>query len=428
MKKPIRILIVEDSEADAKLLLLELQRNGYDPIWERVQTAEAMQAALDREPWDIVLSDYHMPRFNGLEALEILQESAQQDIPFILVSGIIGEELAVEAVKAGVDDYIMKNKLARLAPTIAREIGVRRERRRAAQEKAHLEKQLQQSQKLQSIGTLAGGIAHNFNNMLGVILGYAELLAMDTPTTPKEQKQAKERAKRIIQSGKRARDLVKQILTFSRQRKQEIKRVALQTLVEETLQLLRSSLPTSLEMRTTLAAENFSVMGDPVELQQVLMNLCTNASHAIGEKKGVIEVILERFEVNKTYAPFHPNLAQGHFLRLSVSDSGKGIAPKDLPYIFEPFFTTKAVKARAWASLSPMAPSPATRATSAFTASPAAAPLLRFTCPAWKPGGRRRPSRKKRPSTERASISCWWTTKSGLPVCSRRCSGNGAIP
>jgi len=130
---PLNVLIIEDSENDALLILRELRRGGYDPYHEQVQTAEEMEASLEKQSWDIVLSDYSMPNFNGIHALKLLQEK-EIDIPFILVSGLIGEETAVEAMKAGASDYIMKNNLLRLVPAIQRELRearIRKDRRQA---------------------------------------------------------------------------------------------------------------------------------------------------------------------------------------------------------------------------------------------------------------------------------------------------------
>jgi diguanylate cyclase (GGDEF)-like protein len=136
----LRALIVEDSEADTELLRRELRRAGYDPVCERVETADAMSAALDGRDWDIVIADYTLPRFDGIEALRLVQQR-QLDIPFIIVSGTIGEDRAVAAMKAGAHDYIMKGNLARLVPAIERELkeaAVRREYRRAQERIRHL--------------------------------------------------------------------------------------------------------------------------------------------------------------------------------------------------------------------------------------------------------------------------------------------------
>ncbi|GAB4512457.1 MAG: hypothetical protein Tsb0026_16420 [Sulfuricaulis sp.] len=140
MKTPLRLLIVEDSEADTELLLNQLQRANYDTAWERVETAKAMSAALDRQEWDIVIADYTMPQFRGIDALVLLREK-ELDIPFIMLSGTIGEDIAVAVMKAGAHDYIMKNNTARLVPAIERELKeaeVRREFRRAQERVRYL--------------------------------------------------------------------------------------------------------------------------------------------------------------------------------------------------------------------------------------------------------------------------------------------------
>ncbi|MBI2863891.1 MAG: response regulator [Chloroflexi bacterium] len=144
MDKRLRVLVVEDSEDDAELLLRELRRGGYDPISERVDTAEAMSEALQGREWHIVLADYVMPRFSGLAALELLQAKGI-DLPFVVVSGQIGEDVAVRAMKAGASDYILKGHLGRLIPAVRRELreaDVRRERRKAEQERDRLMEQL----------------------------------------------------------------------------------------------------------------------------------------------------------------------------------------------------------------------------------------------------------------------------------------------
>ena len=138
MGKPLRVLVVEDSEDDTLLLIRELQRGGYEPVFERVSTEEAMTSAIANQTWDIIIADYVMPHFSGLEALRVLQKSGR-DLPFIIVSGKISEELAVEAMKAGAHDYMSKNNLKRFVPAVKRELGeakIRRERKQLERELA----------------------------------------------------------------------------------------------------------------------------------------------------------------------------------------------------------------------------------------------------------------------------------------------------
>src|SRR5580692_6788723 len=178
--KTLRVLIVDDSENDAILLLRALRKSGYEPIFERVSSAPAMKAALEQQEWDIVISDYEMPQFGGFEALQVLKESGR-DLPFILVSAVVSEETAVAAMKAGAHDYMMKKKLARLGPVIERELREAEGRiaRRAAEEALRKsEEQLRHTQKMDAVGRLAASVAHDFNNVLAAIMGHNNLLLL----------------------------------------------------------------------------------------------------------------------------------------------------------------------------------------------------------------------------------------------------------
>jgi PAS domain S-box-containing protein len=206
-------------------------------------------------------------------------------------------------------------------------------------ERKRLETQLRQAQKMQAIGTLAGGIAHDFNNILSAILGYTEL-ALDEV----EQGSAVwNKLQGTLAAGRRARDLVQQILAFSRQT--ELTRVPIQMhlLVEEALALLRAALPSTLMIRPIIDRHAGAVLVDPTQMQQVLINLCTNAAHAMREVGGAIEVRLESIEIGVDALAILPDLKAGAYVRLTVQDTGHGMEPEILERIFEPFFTTKSM-------------------------------------------------------------------------------------
>lgn len=210
------------------------------------------------------------------------------------------------------------------------------ERTRADEQRRQLERQLQQVQKMEALGTLAGGIAHDFNNILASIIGYTQIAAADTP----KDSGTYPFLERVLEAGERARLLVKQILTFSRQSEIEPKPVQVKLIVKEVLKLLRSSLPPRVEVIQQIASDA-AVMADPVQIHQVMMNLCTNAGYAMREKGGKLTVALEQLVLDEQFTKQHSELQPGDYLRLTVSDTGTGIAPEHLPRIFDPFFTTK---------------------------------------------------------------------------------------
>jgi PAS domain S-box-containing protein len=200
-----------------------------------------------------------------------------------------------------------------------------------------LEQQLIQAHKMEAIGTLAGGIAHDFNNILGAILGYTELVLDDAPEGTLMQKNTQH----ILNATQRAAGLVKQILAFSRQSKQEQKPLILADIVNEALKLFRSSLPATIEIRQKIKAVSGMIIGDPTQIHQVMMNLCANAAHAMKDTGGLLEVDLDEVILDEDSLSGKKNLKPGTYLRLMVSDTGHGIPRAVMKRIFEPYFTTK---------------------------------------------------------------------------------------
>jgi PAS domain S-box-containing protein len=199
------------------------------------------------------------------------------------------------------------------------------------------EKQLQHTQKMEAIGTLAGGIAHDFNNILGAILGYSELALAQAKKEPKLISYLEE----VLTAGNRAKELVKQILAFSRRSDHEREAVDLNAIVQEALSLVRATLPTTIEIRSTLAMDPAVVFADPTQIHQVIMNLCANAEQAMREHGGLLILTVTSIEVRENSTQAFPELKPGTYLQLTIQDSGKGMPRQVLERIFEPFFTTK---------------------------------------------------------------------------------------
>jgi len=212
------------------------------------------------------------------------------------------------------------------------------ERIRAEDEKSKLESQLRQSQKMEAIGTLAGGIAHDFNNILAVIMGYAELTLYETPETDPRRNKLGE----IIKASNRAKDLVRQILDFSRKAERTKKPLLIAPFLKETLKMVRASIPSTIVIEEKISAVDSTVLGDQSQLHQVIINLCTNAFHAMEEQGGTLSITLDSLQLGREEAAGIGG-AEGRFVRLIVADSGCGMSPALQSRIFEPYFTTKGV-------------------------------------------------------------------------------------
>lgn len=204
-------------------------------------------------------------------------------------------------------------------------------------ERKQLELQLRQAQKLEAIGTLAGGIAHDFNNILGAMICYAELASRAEPGDP----QIREDLNEVLKACERARDLVRQILTFSSHIPQERQPASLGPIIKEALKLIRATIPASIEISTRLQPDLPQVLADPTQIHQVIVNLCANAAHAMRGKSGRLHVVLEKVSAASELRATLPPLPPGNYLRLIISDNGCGMDAQTQSRMFEPFFTTK---------------------------------------------------------------------------------------
>jgi hypothetical protein len=461
MTKPLRVLLVEDSADDAELVLHQLRHGGFAVSHQRVIDREAYVTLLLEDTWDLVISDFSLPRFNGLEALTTLR-AMNLGLPFILVSGTIGEEVAVKAIQAGAQDYLLKDRLGRLVPAVERALrevaiqaeqraaeaalrdkerrfrllvesvgaipweaddlghvryfgpqaeallghpvavwyqpgfwsaqihpadqgiaaerlrpavseGARaqlhyrlrhadgswrwfldiaatdlapdtspvvrgflvditpahenEERRLAAETARHqLEQQLLHAQKLEAIGTLAGGIAHDFNNILTSIGGFSHLL--ERCLEPGHRGIGY--ANGIAIACRRAQEVVRQILTFSRHHEPSVQALDVGEAAKEALHLLRASIPSTIAFDLAIGSDLPPVQADPGQVHQVLMNLGTNACYAMQPAGGTLSVAVTA-----------ESSADRTWVVLRISDTGCGMSPETQARIFEPFFSTK---------------------------------------------------------------------------------------
>src|SRR6267378_164732 len=302
MGTPLRVLMIEDSEDDAVLLLRELRRGGYDVEFERVDLPGTLKSALDTQVWDLVVSDFSMPHFSGTDALHFLRAKGS-DVPFIFVSGTMGEETAVAALQNGAQDYLMKTNLKRLVPAVQRALQEAEDRRQRKQ----MEQQVQQLRKFEAIGKLAGGIAHDFNNVIGVVLGWAEMGCEEAPP----ESRLHHHFQKIRDQAFWAARLTSQLLAFARRQVLQQRKLNLNTLVVEGMSLLHRVIGEQIEIRVLAAPELI------IETQNV--------------------------EIEEEYCRTHPYAKQGSYVLLAVSDTGIGMDAATTERVFEPFFTTKEV-------------------------------------------------------------------------------------
>ncbi len=332
-KKLLRVLLLEDSEDDAELLLGELRRGGYEVDATIARSRSALEQALERGGHDIILSDYRTEGLDAPLALEIVRRK-ELDTPFIIVSGTPGEDTAVAAMRAGAQDFIVKGKLDRLVPAVARELRdskARHDRREA--ERVQSDK-LRQAQRMEAVGSLASGVAHDFNNLLSVVLSYTSLIMEDL----KPEDPLRTDLEEVRKAGKRAADLTRQLLAFSRQQVLQPKVLDLNQVMTAMDRLLGRLLGADIEV-TVLCGQGLGrVKADPGQVEQILMNLAVNARDAM-PRGGKLTLQTKNVELEAASEPL--DLPPGRYVMLAVSDTGIGMDKATLARIFEPFYTTK---------------------------------------------------------------------------------------
>ena len=338
MKTPLRLLQLEDNPVDAELITTTLMEGDIPCQSQLVDTRQAFMAALKEGRMDLILADYSIPGFDGMTALGLARQHCP-DVPFLFVSATIGEELAIDAMHQGATDYVLKQRLGRLVPSVQRalrELNDRAERKRAEEALRQSEKQFRQSQKMEAVGRLAGGIAHDFNNLLTVIMGYSQVLS--TELGPRHPLRGK--IDETLKAGERAATLIRQLLTFSSKQSLDPKVISLNTAITNLESLLRRLIGEDIRLVTKLDPTNGRLRADQAQLEQVLVNLVVNARDSMSNG-GTLTVETAQVELTRSPVYHLTPLPPAPYVRLAVSDTGCGMDRQTQSHIFEPFFTTK---------------------------------------------------------------------------------------
>jgi len=331
MKGQLRVLVAEDSVNDYELLLHELRKSGYDTTTTRVDTPEAMAAALDAEPWDVVLTDWTMPAFNALAVIDLLKQK-QIDVPLIIASGTVDEDTAVQAMRAGAHDFMAKDKLARLVPAIERELREAKIRR----ERAGMQEQLMISDRMASVGVLAAGVAHEINNPLAAVMANVEVAlrrvrnhVAQLISEPPALAAVAEELTDALGAAERIRDIVRDVMLFSRSTDEKRTLVDVRPVLESSLRMAWNEI-----RHRARVVEQYGkvapVLANESRLGQVFVNLIVNAAQAI--PVGAARVHEIRVATRTDGA--------GRVV-VEIRDTGAGMSPEVVRRLFTPFFTTK---------------------------------------------------------------------------------------
>jgi signal transduction histidine kinase len=338
MTEPLRFIHLESSPADADLVCATLRDGGISCQPKRAQSREEFLAALRQDGYSLILSDTSVPGFDGASALA-LTRALHPDIPFLFVSSAQGEELAIDLMQRGATDYIFKQRLGRLVPSIKRtlrDLDERLERKRAEDALRMSEKQFRQAQKMEAVGRLAGGLAHDFNNLLTVIMGHSQVLLGDLASTNPIRSKIEE----MQNAGERAATLIRQLMAFSRKQTLEPKVFPLNSAIGNIETMLRRLIGEDIQLVIRPDPHDGHVKADPGQLEQVIMNLVVNARDAM-PNGGLLAIETSQAELTRTPVHHLQPLPLGQYVKLTVTDTGCGMDAEVLAHLFEPFFTTK---------------------------------------------------------------------------------------
>ncbi|MDX2108649.1 MAG: response regulator [Verrucomicrobiota bacterium] len=326
MKAILHILHLEDDPNDAELVQSTLEADGINCSTTCVQTHDEFVSVLEQGSVDLILSDFSLPYFDGLTAAQIAHQR-WPSIPFIFVSGTLGEERAIDSLRSGATDYVLKGRLARLVPAVRRamaDVESRAETRR-------LEAQFIEGQKMDVLGQLAGGVAHDYGNILGIIMGYNDILSKALrPDSPLQRY-----TQSIREASEQGAGLTKQLLIFSRKEKVLPANLDLNTVVANLDKMLRRLVRENIEMTMELEIDAGCIKADTGYMGQVLMNLVVNARDAMPHGGKLVIATSRVSPLSQNGGP------AGDFIMLSVRDTGTGMTPEVKARMFEAFFTTK---------------------------------------------------------------------------------------
>jgi len=330
MKQSLRILHVEDSPYDSELVQYMLRKNDFDCKVHRVATRDELFDKLEHFDYDLILADYTMPMLSGSQALEIARALKPQ-VPFIFVSGTIGEETAIESLQNGATDYVLKHRIDKLVPAIRRALAEAAERTMLRA----MKKRLREARRLETIGAVAGGLARDFNNLLQIFRVNLDLLHLQGG----HSEQVLKTVETLSKVTDRGSQLIDELLIFARKSPAHFALFNIATRINETAEVLRTGLPSNVKLVLHLDQGLPPIFADPYQVRHILTNLITNAKDAMPQG-GCITVSAEIVEIDSA-SPRSVQSDAVRYLCLKVSDTGKGMDAPTRLHAFDPFFTTK---------------------------------------------------------------------------------------